>query len=82
MTTQFIYVVTADHGDDERAFTLQDDAYAHKDWLESMSGYGIIQIKEMYLEIDYETSKEKLQRFIGALGNQELIDTFNQMEDN
>ena len=29
-----------------------------------------------------ETSKEKLQRFIEESGNQELIDTFNQMENN
>ena len=29
-----------------------------------------------------ETPKEKLQRLIAELGNQELIDTFNQMEDN
>jgi len=49
--TIFIYVVTTNCGDDERAFTLQDDAYAYKDWLESLSDqYGMIQIKEMYLE--------------------------------
>ena len=29
-----------------------------------------------------ETPKEKLQRLITESGNQELIDTFNQMEDN
>ena len=29
-----------------------------------------------------ETPKDKLQRLITELGNQELIDTFNQMEDN
>ncbi len=29
-----------------------------------------------------ETPKEKLQRLIEESGNQELIDTFNQMEDN
>ena len=81
MTSQFIYVVTTNCGDDEQAFTLQDDAYTYKNWLESMSGYGIVQIKEMYLESNNETSKEKLQRFIEESGNQELIDAFNQMED-
>tara|TARA_R110000851_G_scaffold143067_3_gene281894 strand:- start:317 stop:628 length:312 start_codon:yes stop_codon:yes gene_type:complete len=29
-----------------------------------------------------ETPKEKLQRLIEESGNQELIDTFNQLEDN
>ena len=29
-----------------------------------------------------ETPKEKLQRLITESGNQELIDTFNQLEDN
>mgnify|MGYP007062014531 CR=1 FL=1 len=29
-----------------------------------------------------ETPKEKLQRLITESGNQELIDTFNQMEEN
>ena len=29
-----------------------------------------------------ETPKEKLHRLIAESGNQELIDTFNQMEDN
>ena len=29
-----------------------------------------------------ETSKEKLQRLITESGNQELIDTFNQLENN
>ena len=29
-----------------------------------------------------ETPKDKLQRFIEESGNQELIDAFNQMEDN
>ena len=29
-----------------------------------------------------ETPKEKLQRLITESGNQELIDTFNQMQDN
>jgi len=29
-----------------------------------------------------ETSKEKLQRLIEAKGDQELIDAFNQLEDN
>ena len=49
--TILIYVVTTNCGDDERAFTLQDDAYAYKGWLESLSDqYGMIQIKEMYLE--------------------------------
>ena len=51
MTSQFIYVVTTDCGDDERAFINQSDAYAYKDWLENLSeDYGMIQIKEIYLE--------------------------------
>ena len=84
MTDQFIYiyVVTTNCGDDERAFTLQDDAYRYKDWLESISGYGIIQIKEMYLESNNETPKENLQRLIEESGSQQLIDALNQLEDN
>jgi len=55
MTSQFIYVVTTDCGDDERAFTNQSDAYSYKSWLEYLSeDYGIIQIKEMYLESNQE----------------------------
>ena len=47
----FIYVVTTDRGGDERAFTIEDDAYDYKSWLESQSeDYGMIDIKEMYLE--------------------------------
>lgn len=47
----FIYVVSTDYGDDERAFTNQSDAYDYKFWLENLSeDYGMIQIKEIYLE--------------------------------
>ena len=53
--TMFIYVVTTDCGDDEQAFTLQNDAYDYKSWLEIQSkDYGMIQIKEMYLESNQE----------------------------
>ena len=49
--TMFIYVVTTDCGDDERAFTNQNDAYDYKTWLENQSeDYGMIDTKEMYLE--------------------------------
>ena len=42
-------------GDDERAFTNQSDAYDYKSWLEYLSeDYGIIDIKEMYLESNQE----------------------------
>ena len=51
MTSQFIYVVTTDCGDDERAFTNQSDAYDYKSWLENLSeDYGMIDIKGIYLE--------------------------------
>ena len=49
--SEFIYVVTTQSGDDERAFTNSIDAYAYKDWLQPLSRqYGTILIKEMYLE--------------------------------
>ena len=52
MTEQFIYVVTTSCGDDERAFTKESDAYEYKSWLENLSDdYGIVIIKEMYLEV-------------------------------
>ena len=51
MTSQFIYVVTTDCGDDLRAFTNESDAYTYKSWLElSSEEYRTIQIKGMYLE--------------------------------
>ena len=51
MTSQFIYVVTTDCGDDERAFTNESDAYDYKSWLENLSeDYGMIDIKGIYLE--------------------------------
>ena len=57
MTSQFIYVVTTDCGDDERAFTNQSDAYDYKSWLKNLSkDYGMIGIKEMYLESNQEDS--------------------------
>jgi len=50
-TSEFIYVVTTQSADDERAFINERDAYEYKDWLQSLSEeYGTILIKEMYLE--------------------------------
>ncbi len=51
VVSEFIYVVTTQSGDDERAFTNEEDAYSYKDWLQSLSRqYGTTLIKEMYLE--------------------------------
>ncbi len=51
IASEFIYVVTTQSGDDERAFKNENDAYRYKDWLQSLSGkYGTTIIKEMYLE--------------------------------
>ena len=41
--------------------------------------YGTIKCRKWQF---VETPKEKLQRLITESGNQELIDTFNQLEDN